>query len=68
MVEKSKVFEGKKFMWNGCTYASEVEARNAEDGYKRNGFETKIAQEENRHLVYTRRTVKEVRVEGPAPL
>lgn len=66
MVDKSKIFDGTKFMWDGRTYTSE-EAKSREEKYRKEGFETKIIQEENQHLVYTRKEVKEAVVEGPAP-
>lgn len=68
MPEISKNIEGKKFMWDGYIFKSESEAMKVESGYRENDFETRILQEENKFLVYTRRVVTDVVVEGEAPL
>lgn len=68
MPEISKNIDGKKFMWDGYNYKSENEAMKVESGYRENDFETRILQEENTFLVYTRRVVTDVVVEGEAPL
>ena len=68
MPEISKNIEGKKFMWDGYINKSESEAMKVESGYRENDFETRILQEENTFLVYTRRVVTDVVVEGEAPL
>lgn len=62
----SRVFDGKKFMWNGKEYQSRDEAEKAEKAYKEQNFETKILEEDGRIQVYTRRAVKEVVVQGNA--
>lgn len=67
MIDKSKIFEGNKFMWDGRTYVNEGEAKSTEEKYRKNGFETKIIKEENQYLIYTRREIKEIVLEGPAP-
>jgi hypothetical protein len=59
--------EGKKYLWDGYIYENEADAQRAEKGYKSDGFETKILHEGERYLVYTRRVVEEVVVEGPPP-
>jgi hypothetical protein len=47
--------EGKKFMWDGGTYASENEAQQVMHGYEQDGFETRMFVEEGQYLVYSRR-------------
>jgi hypothetical protein len=61
-----KFSEGSKFMWNGRVYKSEEEAREAEEGYKKEGFETLLDREGSDYLVYTRRVVTEIVLEGEA--
>lgn len=64
MPADSRLFDGRKYMWDGKTYGSDGEAKSTEEAYKKDGFETKIAQEGDQYLVYTRRVIKEVKVEG----
>jgi len=54
-------------MWDGRTYVNEGETKSTEEKYKKDGFETKIIKEENQYLIYTRREIKEIVLEGPAP-
>lgn len=65
---KAKTIDGKKFMWDGKNYVTEEEAKNAEQSYVGEGFETQIVPDEGKYEVYTRRVVTEVVVEGEAPL
>jgi len=65
---KAKTIDGKKFMWDGKNYVTEEEAKNAEQSYSGEGFETRIVPAEGKYEVYTRRVVTEVVVEGEAPL
>ena len=60
--------EGDKYMWDGAEYASRTEAEAKAGAYKTDGFETQIVEEEDKFLVYTRRVVTEIVVEGEAPL
>ncbi|MCK9375939.1 MAG: hypothetical protein M0P73_07305 [Syntrophobacterales bacterium] len=48
---------GKKFMWDGATYVTRGDARQAMDAYKQDGFEVHMFLEEDKYLVYTRRLV-----------
>lgn len=66
MPERVMLFEGRKFMWDGKTYANKDEAREAEQAYKNNGFETLLHEEGNEHFVYSRRVVTEIVLEGEA--
>ena len=68
MPELSKYFDGKKFMWDGETYEGMEQAKQAEEKYKQDNFETRIVEEEGKPLVYSRRVVTEVVVEGDAPV
>jgi hypothetical protein len=50
----------KKFMWDGCLYATRQEAADAEKAYQNDNFEVQVAEEDGKFLVYTRRVVKDV--------
>jgi hypothetical protein len=60
--------DGKKFMWDGRYYDTDEAAKNVENSYSSEGFETRIVQEDGKYSIYTRRIVKEVVVEGGVPL
>jgi hypothetical protein len=47
--------EGKKFMWDGITYESEDQARQAVESYEKDGFEVQLLSEGEQYLVYSRR-------------
>lgn len=47
--------EGKKFMWDGITYESEDQARQAVETYEKDGFEVQLLSEKEQFLVYSRR-------------
>lgn len=68
MTLKSKKFDEKKFMWDGTSYATEDEAKNAEKRYKEDGFEVRTTKENDHFEVYTRRVVTEIVLEGEAPI
>lgn len=67
MPDSFKIIDSKKFMWDGVTYEGMDQAKSAEETYKKDNFETKIIEEEGKSLVYTRREVKEIVLEGEAP-
>jgi hypothetical protein len=50
-------FEGKKYMWDGMTYESEDQARQAMEAYSKDGFEVQLVSEDHQHLIYSRRIV-----------
>ena len=57
----------RKFVWDGELYDSRVAAEAKKGDYEAQGFETQMIEEEGKFLVYTRRVVKEVVVEGEPP-
>lgn len=59
-----RYFDRKKFMWDGEEYASEDDARQKEKEYRGKEFEVQVVPDNGKHLVYTRRLVTEVVVEG----
>lgn len=64
MPDLAKIIESKKFMWDGKIYETVEEAKNIAFSYEKDNFETKVILEENKYLVYNRKEVKEVVVEG----
>ena len=67
MPDGSKIINGKKFMWDGAVYESKKEAEDTMQKYKNDEFEVELIEEEKKHLLYTRRVVKEIAVEGETP-
>ena len=67
MPDVSRIINGKKFMWDGIVYPSQEEAQNVMEKYKKDNFEVEFLKEENQCLVYTRRVVKEIVLEGEPP-
>lgn len=63
MTDIMKIIENKKYMWDGRTY-DEKSAKETGEAYSKDGFDIKILQEGGQHLIYTRKVVKEVKVEG----
>jgi len=61
-------YEGtSKFMWDGQVYESAQAAEDKKKEYQEKGFEIRIFEQEGNHLVYTRRVVTDVVVEGAPP-
>jgi hypothetical protein len=54
----------KKFMWDRVDFPSKEAVLDAMQTYKKNGFEVELLEEGDRLLLYTRRVVKEVVVQG----
>jgi len=54
-------------MWDGAVYESKKEAEDTMQKYKKDEFEVELIEEEKKHLLFTRRVVKEIVVEGEAP-
>jgi hypothetical protein len=68
MPDASRIINGKKFMWDGVVYESEKEAQETMQKYKDDDFEVEMIEEEKQHLLYTRRVVTEIEVEGEPPI
>ena len=58
----SLIRDGKKFMWDGRSYASQDEAHHAAEAYQNDRFEVCTAEVEGQLLLYTRRVVNDVAV------
>jgi len=54
-------------MWDGIVYPTQEEAQGVMEKYKKDNFEVEFAGEKNQFLVYTRRVVKEIVLDGKAP-
>ncbi len=62
-MDKVKIIDEKKFMWDGRTSMSESEALNIKAEYEKNNFETRLVQEDEKFFLFTQRVVTEVEVE-----
>jgi len=58
MPELARIFDDKKYMWDGEIYDSEDVAKQKAKEYEKDGFETKVIEEEGKFLVYNRREIK----------
>lgn len=63
----ARFFDGHKYMWDGEVYESRDAAEAKRKAYGDNEFETRLVEDPEGHLVYTRRVVTEVVVEGEPP-
>lgn len=64
MIDNFKIIDDKKYMWDGEEYETVAAAQQNLAKYRKDGFQTKLIEEEGKYLVYTRREVKEIVVEG----
>ena len=67
MAQNLRFFDRRKFVWDGEVYDSTAAAEVKKSGYEGQGFETQMVAEDDKLLLYTRRVVKEVVVEGEPP-
>jgi hypothetical protein len=63
-LDNYKIIDSKKFMWDGEEYDSESAAAENVSAYNNDGFETRLLKDNAKFLVYTRRVVTEVVVDG----
>ena len=68
MPDASKIINGKKVMWDGVEYETEKEAQDVKKTYAEDNFEVELVEEEGKYLLYTRRVVTEIVLEGEAPV
>ncbi len=54
----------RKFMWDGVEFPSKEAVLDAMQMYKKNGFEVELIEERDRLLLYTRKVVKDIVVQG----
>ena len=62
-----RFFDGHKYMWDGEVYESRDAAEAKRKAYDEYEFETQLVEDPDGVLVYTRRVVTEVVVEGEPP-
>ena len=67
-MDLARIFNGKKFMWDGKVYTDEKERREISQKYKDDGFEVELVDEGGEYFLFTRRVVTEVVVEGTPPV
>jgi hypothetical protein len=60
--------DGDKFMWDRGSYATRDEAEAKAATYAEDDFETQVIESNGAFLVYTRRVVTEIVLDGQAPL
>ena len=60
MAVVARLFDGKKYVWDGKKYDSEEEAKAVEKEYLANDFEVQSCCEDDKILLFTRRVVTEV--------
>ena len=63
-MDNFKIMDGKKYMWDGEDYESKAAVQENISKYGHDGFETKLVEAEGQYLVYTRRLVTEIKVDG----
>ena len=63
-MDNFKIIDDKKYMWDGEDYESKSAAEENIAKYSKDGFETQLIEENGKYLVYTRRVVTEIVVEG----
>jgi len=67
MPDTSKIINGKKFMWDNVVYESKKEAQDLMEKFKKDNFEVELIEEDKQFLLYTRRVVTEIVLEGEPP-
>jgi hypothetical protein len=51
-------------MWDGINYETESAARESQEKYANDGFETTLIVEEEKFYVFSRRVAKEIQIDG----
>ena len=63
-MDLARVFDGKKFMWDGKIYTNEEERREIAQKYRDDGFKVELVEEGGEYFIFTRRIVTEIVIEG----
>ena len=63
--DRATIVDGKKFLWDGRLFETHDDASRQAEAYKSDNFEVQMVEADGKHLVYTRRLVKEVVVNAP---
>ena len=56
----ARLFDGRKFLWDGRSYADRVAAETCAEDYRNARFDVRLAEEEGKYFVFTRRIVEQV--------
>jgi hypothetical protein len=67
MAPQVRFFDRLKFVGDGEVYQTRAAAEAKKGQYESQGFETQLVEQEDTFSLYTRRVVKEVKVEGEPP-
>jgi hypothetical protein len=63
MAVRSRLFDGKKYVWDGQEYDDKKKAHEVEKEYRDKGFDVQSCSEDGRILLFTRRLVTEIVLE-----
>ena len=63
MAVRSRLFDGKKYMWDGQEYDDKKKAQEVEKEYRDKGFNVQSCSEGGQILLFTRRVVTEIVLE-----
>ena len=63
-MDLARVFNGKKYMWDGRIYETKQDMKKTSDEYRKENFKVEEVEEEGKYYLFTRRVVTEVIVEG----
>jgi hypothetical protein len=67
-VQEVRYRDKEKYMWDGAIYESEEEAKKKKAEYEESNFEVWLVEQEGKFLLYTRRVVTEIVLEGQPPV
>ncbi len=60
-MDMARILQGKKYMWDGATYAGRAEAEAVAQKYRNDRFEVATIVENGQHFVFTRRLATEAK-------
>ena len=63
-MDLARVFNGKKYMWDGRIYETKQDMKRTAEEYAKEDFEVEEVEEEGKNYLFTRRLVTEIVVEG----
>jgi ribosomal protein L34 len=61
-MDRSRIIEGMKFMWDGAEYTTKEEAIPKQKEYEQEGFTVRMVTEEGKYYLFTRRVVAQATV------
>ncbi len=63
-VEQVRYLAKEKYMWDGAVYETQDDAEKRKSEYESNKFQVQLFEQEGKYLLYTRRVVTEIVLEG----